>query len=74
MKKLVLGLFLLFGIAFSCFSKQNVVIWKATTQEDVEHRIDWCQFEIKLLLNAGYSIVSVAFTEDGYLIVYEDWE
>ena len=74
MKKLALVFLMLFGLAFSLFAKQRVSFWKAETEEQKEQLLSWCQVEITALVYLGYTIDCVALTEDGYLIVYEDYE
>ena len=74
MKKLALVFLMLFGLAFSLFAKQKVSFWKAETEEQKNNLLSWCQVEITALVYFGYTIDCVALTEDGYLIVYEDYE
>ena len=74
MKKLALVLLLFFGLVFSASAKQKVSFWKATTEEEVENLLSYCQIEITVLVYMGFDIVTVGFTDNGYLIVYEDYE
>lgn len=74
MKKLALVLLILFGLVGSVFAKQKVAFWKAKTEEEKEHLLSWCQIEITTLVYMGCHIDCVALTEDGYLIVYEDYQ
>ena len=74
MKRLVLVLLMLFGLVFSASAKQKVSFWKATTEEEIENLLSYCQIDITLLVYMGYEIVTVGFTDNGYLIVYEDFE
>ena len=74
MKKMVLVLLFLFGLVGSVFAKQRVSFWKAETEEQKENLLSWCQVEITFLVYMGNRIDCVALTEDGYLIVYEDFE
>ena len=74
MKKLALVLLMLFGLVFSASAKQKVSFWKATTEEEKENLLSFCQVELTVLIYMGCDIVTVGFTEDGYLIVYEDYE
>ena len=74
MKKLVLVILMFFGLVFSASAKQNVSFWKATTEEEKENLLSFCQVELTVLIYMGCDIVTVGFTEDGYLIVYEDCE
>lgn len=74
MKRLALVLLVFFGLVFSASAKQKVSFWKATTSEEKEKLLSFCSVELNILIYMGYDIVSVGFTEDGYLIVYEDYE
>ena len=74
MKKLILALLLFFGLIFSASAKQKVSFWKATTDEEKENLLNLCQIEISVLIYLGCDVVTVGFTENGYLIVYEDYE
>lgn len=74
MKKLALVILMLFSMAFSMFAKQKVSFWKAETEEQKENILSWCQIAITALVSFGYTIDCVALTDDGYLIVYEDYE
>ena len=74
MKRLALVLLVLFGLFFSASAKQKVTFWKATTEDEKSNLLGFCQVTISMLVYAGCNIVTVGFTEDGYLIVYEDYE
>lgn len=74
MKKMVLVLLFLFGLVGSVFAKQRVSFWKAETEEQKENIFSWCQIEITVFVYMGYRIDCVALNDDGYLIVYEDFE
>lgn len=74
MKKMALVLIMLFGLVFSASAKQKVSFWKASTEEEKENLLNLCQIEISVLIYLGCDIVTVGFTENGYLIVYEDYE
>lgn len=74
MKKLALVFFMFFVLVFGAFAKQSVSFWKAETEEQKDNLLSWCQIEISALVYMGYRIDCVALTEDGYLIVYEDFE
>lgn len=74
MKRLALVLLVFFGLVFSTSAKQKISFWKATTSEEKENLLSFCSVELNILIYMGYDIVSVGFTEDGYLIVYEDYE
>lgn len=74
MKKLVLVILMFFGLVFSASAKQRVSFWKASTEEEKEKLLSFCQVELSMLIYMGCDIVTVGFTEDGYLIVYEDYE
>lgn len=74
MKKLALVILMFFCIMFTATAKQKVSFWKATTEEEKEKLLSICQIEINMLVYMGCEIVTVGFTEDGYLIVYEDYE
>ena len=74
MKRLALILILFFGLVFSANAKQKVSFWKATTDEEVENLLSYCQIEISILIYMGFEVVTVGFTDNGYLIVYEDFE
>lgn len=74
MKRFVLALVLFLGLVCSAFAKQKVSFWKAKTEEEKEHLLSWCQIEITTLVYMGCHIDCVALTEDGYLIVYEDYQ
>ena len=74
MKKLALVLIILFGLVFSVSARQRVSFWKATTEEEKENILSYCQVEMTVLICMGCDIVTVGFTDNGYLIVYEDYE
>lgn len=74
MKRLALILLLLFGLVFTASARQKVTFWKATTEEEREKLLDYCQIELSILLYMGCEVVSVGLTDNGYLIVYEDFE
>ena len=74
MKRLALVFLMLFGFVFCAFAKQKVSFWKAETEEQKENLLSWCQVEITALVYLGYRIDCVALNDDGYLIVYEDFE
>lgn len=74
MKRLALVLLVLFGLVFSVSAKQKVSFWKATTEDEKSNLLSICQVDISMLIYAGCTIVTVSFTEDGYLIVYEDYK
>ena len=74
MKKLILALLVFFGLIFSASAKQKVSFWKASTEEEKENLLNLCQIEISVLIYLGCDVVTVGFTENGYLIVYEDYE
>lgn len=74
MKKLALVILMLFGLVFSATARQRVSFWKATTEEEKQNLLSLCQVELSVLIYMGCDIVTVGFTEDGYLIVYEDYE
>lgn len=74
MKKLILALLVFFGLIFSASAKQKVSFWKASTEEEKENLLNLCQIEISVLIYLDCDIVTVGFTENGYLIVYEDYE
>ena len=74
MKKLALVILMFFGLVFSASAKQKVSFWKATTEDEKENLLSFCQVELTVLIYMGCDIITVGFTEDGYLIVYEDYE
>lgn len=74
MKKLALVIILLFSFCISLSAKQKVSFWKSSTEDEKEKLLSICQVELSMLIYMGCDIVSVGFTEDGYLIVYEDYE
>ena len=74
MKRLALVLLVFFGLVFSASAKQKVSFWKATTEEEIEKLLSYCQVEITVLVYMGCDIITVGFTNDGYLIVYEDYK
>jgi len=74
MKKLALVILMFFGLVFSASAKQKVSFWKASTEDEKEKLLSICQVELTMLIYMGCEIVTVGFTKDGYLIVYEDYE
>ena len=74
MKKLALVFLMFFGLAFGLFARQRVSFWTAETEEEKQNIFSWCQIEISFLVCMGCHIDSVSFTENGYFIVYEDYE
>lgn len=74
MKKLALVVLMFFGLVFSASAKQKISFWKATTEEEKVNLLSFCQVELTVLIYMGCDIITVGFTEDGYLIVYEDYE
>ncbi len=74
MRRLVLTLFMLFGLSTFLSAKQNVLLWQAKNEEEVENVLSYCKMEVSLLIYLGCQVVSVSVTDGGYLIVYEDFE
>lgn len=74
MKKLALVLIMVSGFIFSANAKQHYCGWKAVTDEDRENVLDYCVLEMKIRGSLGWSVVCFDVTEDGYVIVFEDYE
>ena len=49
MKKLALVLLMFFGLVFSASAKQKVSFWKATTEEEKEKLLSFCQIEVAVI-------------------------
>ena len=74
MKKFIFILLFSIGLVFNLSAKQICSYWKAETEEDKAKIIEHCSVEIKVMVSLGLKVVSVALNDDGYLIVYEDFE
>ena len=74
MRKLFLALVIIFGLVSSASAKQHYCGWKAVTDEDRENILDYCVLEMKIRGSLGWSVVCFDVTEDGYIIVFEDYE
>lgn len=74
MKRLFLCALVLFGLVFNASAYQRISKWVAKTDEDKENVIDYCALEMKIASAMGWTVVCFDFTEDGYLIVFEDHE
>lgn len=74
MKRLALVVLMLFGLVSSLSAKQTVRSWKATTEEEKQKILEYCVIDMKVAISLGKDVVCFSFTNDGYVIVFEDYE
>ena len=73
MRKLAFIFFVLFGIVNSVSAKQIVKYKHANTEEEKADLINACVQDMESNISLGWEVVSFSFTENGYVIVYEDF-